>query len=65
MEVILHKFWLPALWLSGLWLGYMYGVQFFFGPAGYSAVAVNTAVIFMLLGAGVICARPDRGIIPC
>src|SRR6266853_1189919 len=43
-------------------LGYLYGVQLLFGAAGYAAVAVNTGVVFLLLGIGVLLARPDRGL---
>lgn len=44
-------------------LGYIYGVERLFGAAGYAAVALNTAVIFMLLGMGILYARPKTGLI--
>ena len=43
-------------------LGYLYGVELLFGSAGYAAVAVHTAIVFILLGVGVLLARPDRGL---
>jgi PAS domain S-box-containing protein len=43
-------------------LGYVYGVQLLYGVSGYSAVALHTAPIFVLLGAAVLCSRPDRGL---
>jgi PAS domain S-box-containing protein len=43
-------------------LGYVYGVERLFGAAGYSVVAVNTAVTFVLLGTGILCARPEKGV---
>jgi PAS domain S-box-containing protein len=43
-------------------LGYLYGVKLLFGVAGYSAVAIHTAVVFMLLGLGILSARPDSGL---
>lgn len=44
-------------------LGYIYGLDRLFGAAGYAAVALNTAVIFMLLGMGILYARPQKGLI--
>ncbi|HZU31532.1 MAG TPA: PAS domain S-box protein, partial [Candidatus Angelobacter sp.] len=44
-------------------LGYVYGVQLLYGAAGYSAVAIHTAVLFMLLGTGLLWARPNHGFI--
>ena len=43
-------------------LGYIYGVNTLFGPAGYAVLAIHTALIFMLLGAGILCIRPTSGL---
>jgi anti-sigma regulatory factor (Ser/Thr protein kinase) len=44
-------------------IGYAYGVKGFFGIGHYTAMALNTAVTFVIFGAGLICARPERGIV--
>jgi PAS domain S-box-containing protein len=44
-------------------LGYIYGGEQIFGEAGFASVALNTAVMFMLLGMGILYARPKTGII--
>lgn len=43
-------------------LGYLYGVHLLYGASGYSAVAVHTAIILMILGLGTLFARPDCGL---
>lgn len=43
-------------------MGYAYGVREFLGIGRYTQMALHTAVAFMLLGAGVLFSRPDRGI---
>jgi PAS domain S-box-containing protein len=60
----------PAQWLavlSGLTsvfavIGYAYGVQYLYGIASYIPMALNTALAFCLLNLGILCARPDRGL---
>ncbi len=41
-------------------VGYVYGVTALYGLASYTQMALNTAVMFIVLGVGVISARPDR-----
>ncbi|HXG10725.1 MAG TPA: ATP-binding protein [Gemmataceae bacterium] len=47
--------------LIGL-VGHTYGIRSLYGIASYIPMALNTAVGFALLCAGVLCARPDRGL---
>ena len=42
--------------------GYLFSVDFFHGIASYTAVALHTPVTFFALSAGVLLARPDRGL---
>lgn len=42
-------------------VGYVYGVQALYGLASYTQMALHTSVVFVVLGVGVISARPDRG----
>ncbi len=42
-------------------VGYVYGVQALYGLASYTQMALHTSVVFIVLGVGVISARPDRG----
>ena len=60
----------PAEWLAlaagliaivGL-LGYAYGVRSLYGVALYSSMALHTAVLILVLTLGVLCARPQRGL---
>ncbi|HEU4417021.1 MAG TPA: PAS domain S-box protein, partial [Candidatus Angelobacter sp.] len=59
----------PAQWLAlatvliGViaMLGYVYGVRVF-SITVYATMALHTATLFTLLGAGVLCATPDRGL---
>jgi PAS domain S-box-containing protein len=54
---------LLALLISGLaLLGYVYGVDLFYKFASYSSVAFHTAITFILLGAGIIYAQGERGL---
>jgi PAS domain S-box-containing protein len=62
--------WRPAQWLAsfevaggliGL-LGYVYGGAAPFRLAIYGSLAVHTAALFVALGIGTLCARPDRGL---
>jgi hypothetical protein len=42
-------------------VGYLYGVEAFYALTVYTQMAVHTAAAFVVLSAGVLCARPDRG----
>ncbi len=42
-------------------IGYLYGVKSLTGIARYIPMALHTAVLFITLAAGLLCARPDRG----
>ena len=42
-------------------IGYAYGEMSLVGVSRFIPMALNTAVGFVLLGIGVLCARPDRG----
>jgi two-component system, cell cycle sensor histidine kinase and response regulator CckA len=42
--------------------GYVYGSSVLYGVATFIPMAVNTAVGFLILSAGVLCARPGRGL---
>src|SRR4029453_3992253 len=44
-------------------LGYVYGVGEMYGVRDYIPMALPTAVCFFTLGLGILCARPDRGIV--
>jgi PAS domain S-box-containing protein len=41
--------------------GYIYGVRVF-GVSAYATIAIHTAALFLLLGAGILSSHPDRGI---
>ena len=43
-------------------VGYIYGVTFVSGIEPYTIIAENAAIIFFVLSAGVLFARPDRGL---
>jgi signal transduction histidine kinase len=43
-------------------LGYILGVREFYGVARYTGIALSTAAGFMLLGIGIVVARPDAGL---
>lgn len=47
--------------LLGL-LGYLYGVQEFYGFGSYTKMAVHTAIAFIILCTGILCLHPDQGI---
>jgi signal transduction histidine kinase/DNA-binding response OmpR family regulator/HPt (histidine-containing phosphotransfer) domain-containing protein len=42
-------------------LGYVYGVGELYGVARYIPMALPTAIAFLALGVGILCARPDQG----
>ena len=55
-----------AALLSGLWslvavIGYAYGVTGFYGFASFIPMALHTALGFLVLSLGLLCARPDQG----
>ena len=43
-------------------LGYVYGVGELYGVARYIPMALPTALAFLMLSVGTLCARPDRGL---
>ncbi len=47
--------------LLGL-LGYLYGIQEFYGFGSYTKMAVHTAIAFIILCAGILCLQPNQGI---
>ena len=47
--------------LLGL-LGYLYGIQEFYGFGSYTKMAVHTAIAFIILCTGILCLYPDQGI---
>lgn len=59
-----QSFSLLALLIAFLgFLGYMYGNAYFYQPGAYfTAMALHTAVAFILLGLGILLACPDRGL---
>lgn len=44
-------------------IGYAYGVKSLYGVSSYIPMALHTALTFIALLAGLLCARPDRGLI--
>jgi PAS domain S-box-containing protein len=43
-------------------VGYLYSATALFGIASYTQMALHTAGTLLLLAAGILCARPDRGL---
>lgn len=43
-------------------IGYAYGLSSFYGIPSYIPMALNTAVAFVALTAGIFCVRPDQGL---
>jgi len=43
-------------------LGYLYGARRLYSLSSYTPMALNSAVTFLVLGAGILCASPDRGV---
>ena len=43
-------------------LGYLYGVNELYGIARYTGIAWPTAVAILILGLGVLCAQPEKGL---
>ncbi|MBA2269066.1 MAG: PAS domain S-box protein [Chthoniobacterales bacterium] len=42
-------------------VGYVFGTKSLYGFASYIPMALHTALTFIVLSAGLLCARPDRG----
>jgi len=61
----------PAQWLAAIvaligciaLAGYAYGVAALYGVFAFASVALHSALLFVLLAAGVVCARPGRGVV--
>ena len=45
-------------------LGYIYGSVYFYTTGSFTGMAVHTAIAFLLLSSGILCARPNQGIMP-
>ncbi len=43
-------------------VGYAYGVTSFYGVASFIPMALHTALTFVVLSVGLLCVRPDRGL---
>ena len=43
-------------------IGYVYGVKFFYGVASYIPMALHTSLTFLVLSVGLLCTRPERGL---
>ena len=43
-------------------IGYSYGVKSFYGIGSSIPMALHTALTFVVVAAGILCSRPDRGI---
>ena len=44
-------------------LGYMYGVEALYAVREHKPISLLTVFGFLVLGAGILCARPDRGVV--
>jgi PAS domain S-box-containing protein len=53
----------PALMALFAVIGYAYGVTYLYGIAVYIPMALNTAVDFCLINGGLLCSRPDGGLV--
>ena len=53
---------LAALIAGSTLIGYLYGVREFAGPAAYGQMALHTSAGMLVLSAGVLLARPGRGL---
>ena len=53
---------LAALVAGSTMIGYLYGVRVFVGLAAYGQMALHTSLGMLVLSAGVLLARPDRGL---
>jgi diguanylate cyclase (GGDEF)-like protein len=69
IDVRISRWW-PAQFLTILaamssvlaLMGYAYGVKSFYGIGAYIPMAFHTAASFLVVSIGVLCARPDRGL---
>ncbi|WP_322111870.1 sensor histidine kinase [Aerosakkonema funiforme] len=63
--ILAHSFTLVAFLIASLGLlGYIYGNSYFYkAGSSYTAMALHTAIAFILLCFGILFARPDRGLI--
>ncbi len=43
-------------------VGYAYGVTYLYGLPSFIPMALNTALAFLVLSLGILCARPSRGV---
>ncbi len=43
-------------------VGYLYGVESLYNVSSFSSIAIHTALSFVLLALGILCARPQQGI---
>jgi len=58
--------WLTLLVAAGSFLslvGYLYDAQALYGVASYIPMACNTAIALHVLSLGILCSRPDQGVI--
>jgi phosphoserine phosphatase RsbU/P len=53
----------PALLALFAVIGYAYGVTYLYGVAAYIPMALNTALAFCLVNGGLLCSRPDAGLV--
>jgi signal transduction histidine kinase len=44
-------------------VGYAYGARTLYGVANYIPMALNTAILFAVMALGILCSRPDRGVV--
>jgi diguanylate cyclase (GGDEF)-like protein/PAS domain S-box-containing protein len=44
-------------------LGYVYGAEALYRVPGFTSMALHTAILFVLLSIGLLCSRPERGLI--
>jgi len=71
LDVEIRRRWRPAEFLAHACgfvatvaiLGYAYGVRSFYGVGVFIPMAIHTALAFLLLGLGMLTARPQRGLV--
>jgi hypothetical protein len=67
------RFWVARVGVIAAWIivipamiaiaGYLYGIQVFYRMGVFYPMAVHTAVTFLVLAAGLLCLRPDIGLV--
>lgn len=70
IDLEILNLWRPAQWLALVVLfdssvpvlGYAYGLESLYRVGGYSSMALHTALLFVLISIGFLCARPGRGL---